>query len=126
MDGWGSRIKHLVWKVLQKSAFHICRDYVDFGVIFIWFSMALGPILMTFGGLGASLKLYDFRWLSIGGPELSTAGQRRVFGTLSGPHSNSQTVGVAIQHAKYIMKHAGMKGYEKAGCKLRKYEKSRL
>ena len=32
----------------------------------------------------------------------------------------------AIQHAKYIMKHAGMKGYEKAGCKLRKYEKSKL
>jgi len=32
----------------------------------------------------------------------------------------------AIQHAKYITKHAGMKGYEKAGCKLRKYEKSKL
>ena len=32
----------------------------------------------------------------------------------------------AIQHAQYIMKQVGMKGYEKAGCKLRKYEKSRL
>ena len=68
MDVWRSRIKHLVWKVLQNSGFHICWDYVDFGVIFTWFSMALGPILMTFGGLGAGLKQYD-RWFSRGGPE---------------------------------------------------------
>ena len=34
LDVWVSRIKHLVWKVMQKTAFHICRDYVDFGVIF--------------------------------------------------------------------------------------------
>ena len=66
LDVWGSRIKHLVWKVLQKPAFHICRDYVDFGVIFTWFSMALGPFLMTFGGLGPGLKFYDFRWFSRG------------------------------------------------------------
>ena len=57
---------HLVWDVLQKPAFHICSDYVDFGVIFTWFSMALGPILMTFGGLETGLKFHDFRWLSGG------------------------------------------------------------
>ena len=43
-----------------------------------------------------------------------------------GPLSSSKQFPAAIQHAKYIMKQAGMKGYEKAGCKLRKYEKSRL
>ena len=42
------------------------------------------------------------------------------------PLSSSKQFPAAIQHAKYIMKHAGMKGYEKAGCKLRKYEKSKL
>ena len=52
--------------VLQKPAFHICRDYVDFGIIFTWFPMTLGPILMTFGGLGAGLKHHDFRWFSWG------------------------------------------------------------
>ena len=83
---WGSRIKHLVWKILQKPGFHICRDYVDFGDIFTWFSMALGPILMTFGGLGACLKLHDFRWLSGGVPELRQHGHSRLFGTLPGPH----------------------------------------
>ena len=62
LDVWGSRIKHLVWKGLQKPASHICRDYVDFGIIFTWFSMASGPIVMTFGGSGAGLKFYDFRW----------------------------------------------------------------
>jgi hypothetical protein len=38
---------HLVWDVLQKTVFHICWDFVDFGVILTWFSMTLGPILMT-------------------------------------------------------------------------------
>ena len=42
------------------------------------------------------------------------------------PLSSSKQFPAAIQHAKYIMKHEGMKGYEKAGCKLRKYGKSRL
>ena len=67
MDVWGSRIEHLVLEVLQKPAFHICRDYGDFDIIFTWFSMALGPILVTFGGLGAGLKHHDFRWFSGGG-----------------------------------------------------------
>ena len=77
---------------MQKPAFHICRDYVDFGVIFTWFSMALGPILMTFGGLGAGLKHHDFRWFSGGVPELRHHGHSRLFGTLPGPHSILQTV----------------------------------
>jgi hypothetical protein len=75
-----------VWKVLQKRVFHRCLDCVDFDALFIWFSMALGPILMTFGGLGAGLKLYDFRWFSGGGPRLRTHGRIMVFGTVPGPH----------------------------------------
>ena len=66
MDVWGTRIKVLVWKVLQKTAFHICRNYVDFGIIFTWFSMVLGPILMSYGGLWAGLERYDFQWFSGG------------------------------------------------------------
>ena len=61
-----------------------------------------------------------------GSPQILRPAWFRVNVSVPAPHSNSQTVGVAIQHAKYIMKHAGMKGYEKAGCKLRKYEKSTL
>ena len=117
---------HLVWDVLQKTFFHICWDYVDFGVILTWFSMALGPILMTFGGLGAGLKHHDFRWFS-GGSQ--TGGRPAIPGYLVhflGPIASSKQFPGAIQQAKYIMKHAGMKGYEKAGCKLRKYEKSKL
>ena len=50
---WDSRIKHQALEVLQKIVFHICWDYIDFGVIFVWFSMASGPIfrnLMIFDG----------------------------------------------------------------------------
>ena len=36
-----------VREVWQKPASHICRDYADFDVIFIWFSMALGSSLVT-------------------------------------------------------------------------------
>ena len=89
MDVWGSRIKHLVWKVLQKSGFHICRDYVDFGVIFTWFSMVLGPILMTFGGLGPGLEQHDFQWCSGGAPELSNYGHFRLNVLVPGPHCQS-------------------------------------
>ena len=60
---------------IAKTAFHRCWDCVDFGVIFTWFSMALGPILMTFGGLGAGLKHYDFLWFSGRVPELRQYGQ---------------------------------------------------
>jgi hypothetical protein len=65
-----------------------------------------------------------------GFPEGSQTGGRPAEGgiwyTFWSPLSSSKQFPAAIQHAKYIMKHAGMKGYEKAGCKLRKYEKSRL
>ena len=62
---WDSRIKHQALEVLQKIVFHICWDYIDFGVIFVWFSMASGPIfrnLMIFDGFP-------------GGPELNNHGQ---------------------------------------------------
>ena len=81
---------------------------------------------MIFGGLGAGLKHYDFRWFS---------GGARGWGHMAGggdlvlplgPIPSSKQFPGAIQQAKYIMKHAGMRGYEKAGCKLRKYVKSRL
>ena len=55
--------------VAKASFAHMLGLLVDFGVIFTWFSMALGPILMTFGGLEACLKLHDFRWLSGGVPD---------------------------------------------------------
>ena len=42
-------------------------DSCNFGTISVFFSMALGPILMTFGALEAGLKFDDFRWLSGGG-----------------------------------------------------------
>ena len=48
-------------KVLQKPCFHVCWDSVNFGSIFTWFSMALGPIVMTSGGLKTGLKLDDFQ-----------------------------------------------------------------
>ena len=126
LDVWGSRIKHLVWKVLQKPAFHICRDYVVFVVIFTWFSMVLGTILLIFCGLGAGLKHHDFRWFS-GRPQAEdTWPEEGIWYCPWAPLSSFKQFPAPIQHAKYIMKHAGMKGYEKAGCKLRKYEKSRL
>ena len=86
MDVWGSRIKHLVWKVLQKTVFHICRDYVDFGVLFTWFAMALGPILMTFGGLETGLKFSGFWGLLWGTPRSWLQGRSVVIWLLSGPH----------------------------------------
>ena len=49
-----------------------------------------------------------------------------VFGRSLGPIPTPKQYGGALQHAKYIIKLAGMKGYEKPGCKLRNYEKSRL
>ena len=58
----------MVLEVLQKTAFHICWDSVEFGVIFICCLLALGPILMTFGALETGLKIDDFRWPSGGGP----------------------------------------------------------
>ena len=113
LDVWDSRIKHLVWKVLQKPAFHICRDYVDFGVIFTILSMALGPILMIFGGLGAGLKHHDFQWFSGGSQTGGRPAIPSYLGHFVGPIPSSKQFPAAIQHAKYIMKHAGIKDTKK-------------
>ena len=61
-------------------------------LVFARFSIALGTILMTFGGLGPGLNHHDFRWFSGGVPELRQHGRRRVFGIVPGPHSISQTL----------------------------------
>ena len=61
-------------EAVQKLAFHICWDSVDFGIIFTCFLSALGQFLMKFGALETGLKLDDFRWLS-GGPELNNHGR---------------------------------------------------
>ena len=82
----GLQNQAFVRKVLQKPAFHICRDYVDFGVIFTWFSMALGPILMTFGGLGAGLKFTGFSGLPWGTPRSWQCARSVLIWLLSGPH----------------------------------------
>ena len=57
------RLQNQVFGVegIAKTSFSHMSDYVDFGVIFTWFSMALGPILMTSGGLGPGLKHHDSR-----------------------------------------------------------------
>ena len=52
---------------IAKTSFSFCSDSVDFGMIFTWFSTALGLILMIFGGLETGLTSHDFRWFS-GGP----------------------------------------------------------
>ena len=46
-------------------------------------------------------------------PELRAHCQAVVFSTFPEHHSNSQTAGVAIQYAKYIMKHAEIKELRK-------------
>ena len=48
------------------------------------------------------------------------------YGFWAPPMPSAKQFPAVIQHAKYIMKHAGMKGYDEAGCKLRKCEKSNL
>ena len=61
LDVWAP--ESIIWcglEVLQNPAFHVCWDSVDFGVILLWFSMALGPILMIFGGLETGLKIMIF------------------------------------------------------------------
>ena len=43
-----------------------------------------------------------------------------------GPIAATKHFGVALQHAKYNIKPAGIKGYEKTRMQTEKYEKSRL
>ena len=103
---------------MQKQAFRICWGAVDVGVILIRFSVALGANLMTFGS-----NVYDFRWLS-GGSELRDHGWLRVFGCLLGSLvAVTKQYGVALQHAKYSIKPAGIKGYEKTRMQITKIQK---
>ena len=92
----------------------LCR----FIVILTWFSMALGSILMTFGGLGACLKFHDFRWLSG-----SNHGQMVVFGTLSGPHSISQTVSRSYSTCKIHHETCRNAGIRKSRMQITKIRK---
>ena len=67
---------------------------------------------MVFNGFGTNFD--DFWWLGDkleiswflmafrGALELRAQCRRKVFGIVPGPHSNSQTVGVAIQHANTL------------------------
>ena len=71
---------------------------------------------MNLGTLEGGLKSYGFSGLPVGGAKL----RERTSGVVT-PTFLAPTVSI-----KMATKHAGMKGYEKAGCKLRKYEKSRL
>ena len=72
----------------------MCWDSADLGVTFICFSMALGPISMTFGALETGLKFDEFH----GGqgeaqstPRLRTRGQVVVIWLFSGLHRSNQT-----------------------------------
>ena len=112
-----------MWEVLQKTVFHICRDYVDFGGIFTWFSMALERILMTFGGLEACLKLHDFRWLSGGVPDGRAPCRLMVFGLLSGPHCILQTVSSSNSTCKIHHETCRNEGVRKSRMQITKIQK---
>ena len=90
---------------------------------------------MVFDGFGTNFN--DFWWLggrletsfSIGFwgvPELSNHGRLVVSVLLSGPHSIRQTVSSSNSACKIHPETCRIEGYEKAGCKIRKYEKSKL
>ena len=79
-----------------------------------------------FWSLGDRLEIHWILRSTLGHPRSWQHARSVVFGLSLVPIPSAKQFPGAIQHAKYIMKHAGMKGYEKAGCKLRKYEKSRL
>ena len=112
-----------MWKVLQKPTFHICRDYVDFGSIFTWFSMALGPILMTFGGLEACLKLHDFRWLSGGVPDGRAPCRGGYLRWFLGPIVILQTVSSSNSTCKIHHETLGNEGIRKSRMQITKIRK---
>ena len=60
MDLWGSKNKDLVLEVLQKPSFRRSRNSNDFGVVFLCFSEALGPVFLTFAALETGLKTDGF------------------------------------------------------------------
>jgi hypothetical protein len=55
-----------------------------------------------FWSLGDRLEIEWILRSTLGHPQILRS---VVIWLLAGPHSNSQTVGVAIPHARYIMKH---------------------
>ena len=85
--------------------------------------MALGLILMTFGGLETGLKLHDFGWLSGGDPELRAHRRVVVIGLSLGPIASTKQFGGSLQHAKYSIKLSGIKGYEKNRMQITKMRK---
>ena len=114
----------------------------------IWYAKCCENQLFTYVGiLLISLSfLHGFRWLGANFDDFWSLGYRLktrwilrstlgraprswqcarsvVTWLLAGPHSNSQTVGVVLQLAKYSIKHAGMKGYEKTRMQITKIRK---
>ncbi len=49
----------------------------------------------------------------------------RQFGVSLGPIAATKQYGVALQHAKYNIKHAGIKDYEKARMHITKMRKTK-
>ena len=72
-----------------------------------------GTNFYDFWCLETGLKFHDFRWLSAGGPELRAHCRVRVISLSLGSIAITKQYGGALQHAKCIIKHAGIKGYEK-------------
>ena len=60
------------------------------------------------------------------GPERRAHGRSRMFGLSLGPIAVNKQHGVAFQHAKFNIKHAGIKGYERTRMQTSKVRKSRL
>ena len=58
-----------------------------------------------FWSLGDRLEIHWIFRSTLGHPQILAICQVGGNWPVPGPHSNSQTVGVAIQHARYIMKH---------------------
>ena len=83
----------------------------------------LGSILMILGGLETGLKFYDFRWLSGGPWSWGSIAGSWYFGCSLGHIAVTKQYGVTLQHAKYIVKPAGIKGYEKTRMQITKIRK---
>ena len=78
---------------------------------------------MTFGALETGLKFDDCRWLSGGLPELRGHGRLRVISSSLGLITVTKQYGVDLQHVKYSLKPAGIKGYEKTSMQTARIRK---
>ena len=81
---------------------------------------------MASGGLETGLKLDVFRWLSRGAPELRAHCRVRVIGLSLGPIASTKQYGEPLQHAKYRIELAGIKGYEKTTMQSTKIRKIKV